>query len=188
MATPRAISPDGIEGDVKAAQRGDLDAYGRIFVRFQDIAFAVALARLREPAVAQDVAQEAFIEALMSLERLAEPAAFPGWFRTIVERQASRVLRSRRPTAGSSPPEAPTPVDDGPERSAEVAEFNSPNRFGKTPLHRAVQRGAIGIVESLRAAGADASRQDREGHTALDLARRQSDPPIIAALSRAVAR
>jgi len=59
VATPRAISPDGIEGDVKAAQRGDLDAYGRIFVRFQDIAFAVALARLREPAVAQDVAQEA---------------------------------------------------------------------------------------------------------------------------------
>jgi len=47
--------------------------------------------------LAQDVAQEAFIDAYLSLGKLREPAAFPGWFRRIVLKQIDRVQRRRRP-------------------------------------------------------------------------------------------
>jgi len=69
---------------VMAAQQGNNDAFGQIVGRFQDMAFASAYALLRNPAAAQDAAQDAFIDAYVSLSKLREPAAFPGWFRRMV--------------------------------------------------------------------------------------------------------
>lgn len=81
---------------VYAAQNGDLDAFDKIIKRFQDMAFAVAYARLGDRFLAEDAAQEAFIEAYLNLARLKEPAAFPGWLRTIVARQGNRLIRGKR--------------------------------------------------------------------------------------------
>ncbi|MCP5098058.1 MAG: sigma-70 family RNA polymerase sigma factor [Chloroflexi bacterium] len=83
---------------VRAAKQGDGDAYAQIISRFQDMAFAGAYAMLGDPAAAQDAAQDAFIDAYLSLSKLREPAAFPGWFRRIVLKHADRQLRRRRPT------------------------------------------------------------------------------------------
>jgi F-type H+-transporting ATPase subunit beta len=82
---------------VIAAQRGDKAAFSEIVRRFQDMAYGVAYAILGDAAVAQDVAQEAFIEAYVNLPALREPAAFPGWFRRIVLKYSDRELRGRRP-------------------------------------------------------------------------------------------
>ena len=90
------------------------------------MAFAVALARLRNPAVAEEAAQEAFIEALMSLGRLGAPAAFTSWFRTILERQCSRALRGRKPSAPIGDVDDPVSWEDGPERRAEVSSSGKP--------------------------------------------------------------
>jgi RNA polymerase sigma factor (sigma-70 family) len=43
--------------------------------------------------LAQDLVQDAIIEAFLHLPQLKEPSAFPGWFRQIVLRQCTRVLR-----------------------------------------------------------------------------------------------
>ena len=43
--------------------------------------------------LAQDLVQEAVIEAFVHLPQLKEPAAFPGWFRQIVFRRCTRELR-----------------------------------------------------------------------------------------------
>ena len=80
---------------VEAAQRGQRTAFEQIVLRFQDMAFASAYAILGDAQSAQDAAQEAFLEAYCTLDKLREPAAFPGWFRRIVLGRSHRELRRR---------------------------------------------------------------------------------------------
>ncbi|MBT4504689.1 MAG: sigma-70 family RNA polymerase sigma factor, partial [Gemmatimonadetes bacterium] len=85
-----------LDGLVRAAQRGESEAFGRIVVRFQNMAYASAYAQLGDFHLAQDAAQEAFIDAYLSLGNLREPAAFPGWFRRFVVKHSDRQLRKTR--------------------------------------------------------------------------------------------
>src|SRR6266536_1717717 len=78
---------------VEAAQAGDSEAYAALVQRFQGMAYATAFRRVRDPHLAQDLVQDAIIEAFLHLPQLKEPSAFPGWFRQIVLRQCTRVLR-----------------------------------------------------------------------------------------------
>jgi len=80
---------------VQAAQGGDLDAFGQVVRRFQDLAYAVAYTIVGDAHLAQDAAQEAFIEAYLCLPGLREPAAFPGWFRRIVVKRGDRLIRGK---------------------------------------------------------------------------------------------
>jgi RNA polymerase sigma factor (sigma-70 family) len=81
---------------VLAAQQGDSDAFDDIVGRFQDMAYAGAYAMVEDRQLAEDVAQEAFIEAYLNLPKLREPAAFPGWFRHILLKQGDRLTRGKR--------------------------------------------------------------------------------------------
>jgi RNA polymerase sigma factor (sigma-70 family) len=81
---------------VLAAQQGDAEAFDDIVGRFQDMAYAGAYALVEDRQLAEDVAQEAFIEAYLSLPKLREPAAFPGWFRRILFKQGDRLTRGKR--------------------------------------------------------------------------------------------
>ncbi len=78
---------------VEAAQAGDSEAYNALIEHFQPMACALARRALGDHHLAQDVVQEAVIEAFVHLSQLKEPEAFPGWFRQIVFRQCTRVLR-----------------------------------------------------------------------------------------------
>ncbi len=89
---------------VTAAQRGDHNAFGQIVERFQDMAYASAYAVVGEATLAQDVSQEAFLEAWLNLGKLQEVVAFPGWFRRIVLGCGHRQTRGKRLTT--------VPLDD----------------------------------------------------------------------------
>jgi RNA polymerase sigma factor (sigma-70 family) len=78
---------------VEAAQSGDSEAYDALIQRFQQMAYATAYRYLGDHHLAQDLVQEASLEAFVHLSQLKEPGAFPGWFRQIVFRQCTRVLR-----------------------------------------------------------------------------------------------
>ena len=78
---------------VEAAQAGDSKAYDALIQRFQRMAYATAYRYLGDHHLAQDLVQEAALEAFVHLPQLKEPGAFPGWFRQIVFRQCTRVLR-----------------------------------------------------------------------------------------------
>ena len=81
---------------VRAAQRGNLAAFAELVRRYQGMAIAYAYAQLRDLHLAQDAAQEAFVAAYFGLGQLDEPAAFPGWLRTVVRTQCHRMTRRRR--------------------------------------------------------------------------------------------
>jgi len=78
------------------ARDGDADAFGAIVRRFQDMAVGYSYSLIGDLHLAEDAAQEAFLEAYLCLPGLREPAAFPGWFRRIVFKQCDRLTRARR--------------------------------------------------------------------------------------------
>src|SRR4029434_7052978 len=92
----RASTMTELPALLRAAQDGDKDAFGQVVMRFQDMAYASAYATVRDACVAQDIAQEAFLDAYLNLSKLRDPAAFPGWFRRIVLGHSSR-QRRRQP-------------------------------------------------------------------------------------------
>src|SRR5919108_3583540 len=104
---------------VERAQAGDRQAYGELVERFQPTVYAVALARLRNPAEAQELAQEVFLHGMKKLPQLRDSACFAGWLRQITVRMAINRLTRRGPlhkveadvlehaeAAGASPLEA----------------------------------------------------------------------------------
>ena len=102
---------------VTRARSGDLDAFANLVRRFQGMAFGYAYSILGDFAVAQDVAQEAFIEVYRQLASLRKPDAFPGWFRRILFKHCDRVTRRKQvrtvplDVAENLPTEAPDTGD-----------------------------------------------------------------------------
>ncbi|MBX2803255.1 MAG: sigma-70 family RNA polymerase sigma factor [Myxococcales bacterium] len=108
-------------GSVEAAQAGDLTAFTGLVNDYRGMATAEAWIRTTNAARAEEVVQEAFIDAWRLLPTLREPRAFGAWLRTIVRKHADRVTRRRRPephahlrTAGGAGPDQ--------ERMAELAD------------------------------------------------------------------
>lgn len=87
---------EALESLVIQVQAGNLDAYGTIVHRFQDMAVGYAYSILGDFHLAEDASQEAFIEAYRTLSHLRDPAAFPGWFRPIVRKHCNRLTRGAR--------------------------------------------------------------------------------------------
>jgi len=83
------------EQRVSGARGGDVQAFVDLTRQFQHFAFGLALALVHDFQQAEDVVQESFVAAWSALPGLGDPAAFPGWLRTIVRHQAFRVLRKR---------------------------------------------------------------------------------------------
>jgi RNA polymerase sigma factor (sigma-70 family) len=81
---------------VRAAQTGDNFAFAELVCSYQDIAVAYAASILRDYHLAEDAAQEAFVEAYKELPSLREPAAFAAWFRTIIFKHCDRLTRRKR--------------------------------------------------------------------------------------------
>src|SRR5262245_34983341 len=84
--------------EVIQAQSGDLDAYGRLIQSTQAQTYAVAYSVLRDPMLAEDAMQEAYLRAFGRLKDLNEPAAFRGWLRRIVITVATNMRRRERTT------------------------------------------------------------------------------------------
>lgn len=104
---------------VVRAQTGDRAAYGEVVRHFESTVYAVALARLRNAAEAQELAQEVFLHAMRKLPQLRDAACFPGWLRQITVRMALNRLTRGGPVArvepdvlDQAPAAAVTPLDD----------------------------------------------------------------------------
>lgn len=83
---------------VRRARQGDLEAFGLLVEGTQRMACAVARGVLRDPAMAEDAAQEAYLRAFRRLSDLAEPGGFVPWLRRIVITIAVNMRRSQRAT------------------------------------------------------------------------------------------
>ena len=95
---PRRDTATEVRDLVVHAKAGDLDALGALVRRFRGLAVGVAYARLGDRHLAEDAAQDAFIESFRKLGSLREPCAFAGWLRRVVLRHCDRIRRKRSPS------------------------------------------------------------------------------------------
>jgi RNA polymerase sigma-70 factor, ECF subfamily len=126
---------------VELARQGDRDACDRLVERHQAAVFRAALAALRVPEDAEEVAQDAFIRAFGALGRYRGEASFRTWvlkiaWRRALSRRRSRWLRLRATDDGLT--EAPD-GSSGPEQRAAGAE-----------LHRHLRRLIASLPSKLR--------------------------------------
>jgi len=112
---------------VGLAREGDISAFEMIVERYRAVLIAKANARLGSLADAEDVAQEAFVQAYFHLHELREPEALLGWLRKMTDRIALMRLRKHHEEAMA------------PERLEIVADSNAHNG---TPLEE-VELGSI---------------------------------------------
>jgi RNA polymerase sigma-70 factor (ECF subfamily) len=81
---------------VGRAQRGDAAAFSALARAFMRAAYAVSLSIVGRPSDAEDVAQDAFVQALEHIESCREPRRFAGWLLQIVRNQSKNWLERRR--------------------------------------------------------------------------------------------
>jgi RNA polymerase sigma-70 factor (ECF subfamily) len=126
---------------------GDVEAFRPLVQRYQRLAFSVALRMLGSRADAEDIAQQAFVDAFNALERFRGDGrrhAFSTWLLRIAVNRSKDVLKSKRRTEeqldGDVPGDAaafaydpPTPEADASrgERRArlEVALLELPTKY-----------------------------------------------------------
>jgi RNA polymerase sigma factor (sigma-70 family) len=108
--------PDLIaDAELVARSRGrDAEAFGVLVERHQQLVFGVALARCHDPALAEDLAQEAFVAAWRDLDRLRDVDRVGSWVAGIARNLASNAVRARGRRQEPEPPhtEVPTPHDE----------------------------------------------------------------------------
>ena len=102
--------------------------------RFQDLALACARAQLRDPAMAEDAAQDAFLVAWERLAQLRETAAFPGWIRRLVFTQCHRRLRAKRLDLQPESESENVPAATAPDGDVEAADAAAVVRLALTEL------------------------------------------------------
>lgn len=121
---------------VDRAKAGDRQAYGELVERFRGSVYALAVQRVRNPAEADELAQEVFVHAMRKLPQLRDARCFAGWLRRIVARMAVNRLTRRGPHFGTDP-EVLAEVagyDRGPAAELELTEAKAGLHAGLTRL------------------------------------------------------
>jgi RNA polymerase sigma-70 factor (ECF subfamily) len=88
---------------VELARAGDRAAFGELVARFRTTVYGLALARLRNPAEAEELTQEVFLHVMRKLPQLREASCFAGWLRQITVRMAINRITRRGPVLGVEP-------------------------------------------------------------------------------------
>lgn len=111
---------------VRRSLAGEAGAFAQLVEKHQRLVFGVALSGARDAAAAEDVAQEAFVEAWRDLPRLRDPARVGSWIAGIARNLARSwhrhtARRSQRETTAIEAPQpaVPTPLDRALDRETQ---------------------------------------------------------------------
>lgn len=123
---------------VDRAKLGDRAAYGELVTRFQNSVYAMALARVRDPLEAQELAQEVFVHAMRKLPQLRDARCFAGWLRRITARMAINRMTRKGPLFGTEPEvlDAVAGVSRAPDENMELSEAKAGLHAGLAQLKR----------------------------------------------------
>ena len=137
---------------IQDALKGEVDAFNRLVLAYQDLAFNVAYRMLADEDLAADAVQNAFISAYRNL-RSYRGGSFKAWVMRMVTNGCYDELRrqKRRPTV----PLEPVSRDDGEEmESAEWLASEDPqpeDAFDQAELEHALQHCLENLAPEFRA-------------------------------------
>jgi RNA polymerase sigma-70 factor (ECF subfamily) len=130
---------------IQMAKQGDLDAFNRLVLAYQDLVFNQAYRMISEPDVAEDAAQDAFIIAYRKLETY-RGGSFKAWLLRIVTNLCYDELR-RRKRKPTTPLE---PVDHEDEEIESPRWLSDPAESPEAATERAeLARALQGCLEGL---------------------------------------
>jgi RNA polymerase sigma factor (sigma-70 family) len=108
---PRSSTAIPDEQVLEAVGKGDDDALGILYDRYGRVAYALAFRILRDPALAEDAVQEAFLAVWRSADAYKRERAKPStWILTVVHRRAVDLVRREQRRRGEPLEAAPEPV------------------------------------------------------------------------------
>ena len=82
---------------VQKALAGDKHAFGQLIEKYQNVVYGLAYHLVRNSTDAQDLSQEAFLQAYLKLSQLKQPAKFAHWLRRITANTCKMWLRRPKP-------------------------------------------------------------------------------------------
>src|ERR687883_445450 len=171
---PTGNQPDSSQASVDAALvrrslRGDGDAFAALFDRHAPRVYALAYQLLGDRTEAEDITQDAFLQALSALPTLRQPDTFGGWVARIATNASLSTLRrrGRLPQAELSEAVAATYPDPARWSSPEAMGLATEERHSVhvtlkrlAPSHRAAlamrEIGGLSYAEIARALGTTA--------------------------------
>ena len=139
-------------GLIHAAQQGDLDAFNRLVLAYQEMAYNLALRMLSDSDMAEDATQTAFISAYRNLSSY-RGGSFRAWVLRMVTNTCYDELRRRQ----RHPTTPLVPMDDEEDEEIESPRWmadDKPNPeeiLEQTELNQAVQHCLDGLSEDFRA-------------------------------------
>ena len=133
---------------IATAQQGDITAFNRLVLQYQDMAYSLAYRIMSDPDAAADAAQEAFISAYQGLPRF-RGGSFKAWLMRIVVNACYDELRRRKrhPQEPLDGPQAEEPIPASPLNSTP----ESPEAYvQRRELSRLLQAGIAQLPEDQR--------------------------------------
>ena len=122
------------EALVALVARADDSALAELYDRFGHVAYGLALRVVRDPALAEDAVQEAFLAVWRSAARFVpERAKASTWILTIVHRRAVDIVRREDPRRTE-------PLEAAPQPSANLTEDEAWLRLQRTRVQEALRR------------------------------------------------
>jgi RNA polymerase sigma-70 factor (ECF subfamily) len=95
------------DSDLVEVARGDLNAFGELVRRHQDFVFGAAMRIVRNPVLAEDLAQETFVRAYRALPNFRGDAQVRSWLYRIASNLALNAVQRRREYPTEMLPETP---------------------------------------------------------------------------------
>lgn len=140
---------------VRRARAGDVEAFGALVDRHRRAVFRAALAAVRSPADADEVAQEAFVTAFQKLRGFRGDASFKTWLLAITWRKA--IDRRKSVTKWMQRLVSPGRADEHGEEWEAMERIAAPGRSAEDELMTAdLQRRLKPLIAALPAKLRDA--------------------------------
>ena len=84
---------------VLSAQSGDRQAFGHLVDRYHAMTLGIAKRFVHTPEIADELAQEALLQAYLSLKNLRDPERFKSWLYDIAQNTCRNHLHNRKPVS-----------------------------------------------------------------------------------------
>ena len=134
---------------VSAAQRGEADAKAQLYQEYSEELYYYILKIVKNPEMAADLTQDAFIEILQTIHKLQEPKAFTTWSRQIAYHKCTAHFRKRRELLADENEDGFSVLDTVVE---EREEFIPDEALDKDELKKTIQEMIDSLPEEQRAA------------------------------------
>ena len=122
---PGVLASDPDADLVRAAQKGDPEAFEKLVRRYQHRVYNLAYRSLHDREAAEEVAQEVFVSIFRYLKKFRGGARFTSWmYRIVINHCRSRLRHKKRHPDENSPlgVDSPVEAEDGSSRTPQYAD------------------------------------------------------------------